>query len=79
MTRDARSLGPGSLAYGLGTMTWRTAKGEELVGHLGNTPGYSTALAVVPARHLSLAVLAVSDGRNMEQLVDQLLDAALGQ
>ena len=47
------------------------------MGHLGNTPRYSAALAVVPARHLSLAVLAVPDGRNMEQVVEQLLDAAL--
>lgn len=77
MTEGARDLGPGRLRYGLGTMSWRTANGVELVGHLGNTPGYSTALAVVPARHLSIAVLAVYDGRNMEQLVDQVLDAVL--
>jgi D-alanyl-D-alanine carboxypeptidase len=77
MTDGARDLGPGRFRYGLGTMTWRTANGVELVGYTGNTPGYSSALAVVPARHLSLAVLALHEGRDMELVVDQLLAAAL--
>jgi D-alanyl-D-alanine carboxypeptidase len=77
MTDGAQKVDGASFRYGLGTMTYRTGNGFEVIGHFGNIVGYSTALAVVPARHLSLAVLALREDRNIELIVEHLLDAAL--
>jgi CubicO group peptidase (beta-lactamase class C family) len=77
LTDGAQRVDGGSFRYGLGTYTYRTGNGFEVVGHFGGIGGYSTALAVVPARHLSLAVLALRDDRNMELIVEHLLGAAL--
>jgi hypothetical protein len=62
---------------GWGRRPTRPATGFDVVGHSGGIGGYSTALPVVPARHLSLAVLALRDDRNIELIVEHLLDAAL--
>jgi len=77
MTDGAEEVAGENFRYGLGTMTYRTGNGFEVVGHFGNIGGYSAALAVVPARHLSLAVLTLRNDRNMELIVEHLLDAAL--
>jgi D-alanyl-D-alanine carboxypeptidase len=49
---------PGN-GYGLGTKIWQPEHGGTLVGHDGDTPGYSGTLAVDPAAQVSIVVLAV--------------------
>ncbi|HYN65285.1 MAG TPA: serine hydrolase [Ornithinibacter sp.] len=55
-TREMRES-PGDSWYGLGT--WRVGDdrwGVEVVGHLGELPGYRTVLAVLPEHRVSIAI-----------------------
>ncbi len=55
-TREMRES-PGDTWYGLGT--WRVGDnrwGVEVVGHLGELPGYRTVLAVLPEQRVSIAI-----------------------
>jgi D-alanyl-D-alanine carboxypeptidase len=50
---------PPGVEYGLGTMVFEGLSTDPTYGHLGDFPGYTSILAVVPARHLSAALLVV--------------------
>lgn len=75
---DAQLAGVGA-SYGLGTMRFRTAFGLDAVGHVGDVDGYSSVLAVVPQRHLAVAVLVVGDGKDTWSFVERVVAAALAR
>jgi len=60
--------------YGLGTMIISgLARTDLLVGHLGGINGYTTLLAVDPARQLSIAILTVgTGGPALDDLIEQV-------
>jgi D-alanyl-D-alanine carboxypeptidase len=68
---------PGALAadrgYGLGTMVFSGLSPEPAYGHSGEDPGYTTLLAVIPARHLAAAVLIPDHGRDTDSIMRDLL------
>ena len=70
------SVAPGR-GYGLGTMVFMGLSPDATYGHSGLDPGYTSLLAVVPARHLAAAVLIPDSGRDTESIMRDLL-AVLG-
>jgi D-alanyl-D-alanine carboxypeptidase len=64
-----------SVGYALGTMVFYQLSTDAAYGHEGGGPASSSILVVVPARHLSLAVLAPEEGRDLEPIVSDLLRA----
>ena len=64
--------------YGLGTgSTHLTHRGLMVVGHLGELPGYSTALGVQRENALSIAVLANDDHVRADLVLDALATVIL--
>src|SRR5665811_1340156 len=63
--------------YGLGTMVFMGLSPDATYGHSGLDPGYTSLLAVVPARHLAAAVLIPDSGRDTESIMRDL-PAVLG-
>jgi D-alanyl-D-alanine carboxypeptidase len=63
--------------YALGTMVFSGLCSDATYGHSGADPGYTTLLAVVPARHLAAAVLIPDNGRDTDSIMRDLL-AVLG-
>jgi D-alanyl-D-alanine carboxypeptidase len=59
--------------YGLGTMVFMRLCTDATYGHSGSDPGYTTLLAVVPARHLAAAVLIPDNGRDTDSIMRDLL------
>ena len=59
--------------YGLGTMVFTGLCTDTAYGHSGADPGYTTLLAVVPARHLAAAVLIPDNGRDTDSIMRDLL------
>jgi CubicO group peptidase (beta-lactamase class C family) len=64
-----------SVGYALGTMVFYQLSTDAAYGHEGSGPASSSILVVVPARHLSLAVLAPEEGRDLEPIATDLLRA----
>jgi D-alanyl-D-alanine carboxypeptidase len=62
-----------STGYGLGTMVFLSLSTDVTVGHAGGDPGYTTLLAVIPARHLSVALLIPQEGRDTYTIMRNLL------
>ena len=59
--------------YGLGTMVFLGLCTDPTYGHSGADPGYTTLLAVVPARHLAAAVLIPDTGRDTNSIMRDLI------
>jgi D-alanyl-D-alanine carboxypeptidase len=74
---SVENIAPG-IGYGLGTMVFPGLGTETAYGHLGQDAGYSALMAVVPARHLAVAVLIPESDRPTELIARDLL-AALRQ
>lgn len=66
------NISPG-VGYGLGTMIFMGLSTDPAYGHLGEGPGYTTLMAVIPARHLAAAVLIPEGGRHPEAIMRDLL------
>lgn len=64
-----------STGYALGTMVFYQLSTDPAYGHQGGGPASSSILVVVPARRLSLAILAPEEGRNTDQIATELLRA----
>jgi D-alanyl-D-alanine carboxypeptidase len=64
-----------SIGYALGTMVFYQLSTDPAYGHEGGGPASTSILVVVPARHLSLAVLVPEEGRNLDTIVTDLLRA----
>jgi D-alanyl-D-alanine carboxypeptidase len=71
---SVENIRPG-VGYGLGTMVFPGLGTDAAYGHAGQDAGYSALLAVVPARHLAVAVLIPDSGRPTELIVRDLLAA----
>jgi hypothetical protein len=54
-------------------MLFATLGAEDAFGHSGNDVGYSSLLAVLPARHLSIAVLVPDENNDVAAIVRDLL------
>ena len=67
-------LFPG-LGYALGTMVFSDLATDPGYGHEGSGPASTSILVVVPARHLSLAILMSEEDRHPEDQVRDLLHA----
>lgn len=68
---------PGDGWYGLGT--WRVGDnrwGVEVVGHLGELPGYRTVLAVLPEQRVSIAIIFTTGSAETAPYVPLLAKAA---
>ncbi|BAJ26140.1 MULTISPECIES: serine hydrolase domain-containing protein [Kitasatospora] len=74
---DADGLDSGGLGYGLGRVFQRTADGAVLSSHGGGMGGVASMMLDVPARGLSLAVLANSTDKTARDAVFRYLTAAL--
>lgn len=63
--------------YGLGTMRFSSAFGTigEAFGHRGNAPGYTSLLAVIPSRRISVAVLLADGNKNVDAVMSKFLTA----
>jgi D-alanyl-D-alanine carboxypeptidase len=73
----ATPAGPGQIAdgyrYGLGTMLFSQTLGlGDTVGHIGYTAGAQSILAVVPGRHIAVAVLIADDDKSVTGPVQDL-------
>lgn len=75
MTQETPGTVFPGVGYGLGTMLFYTVGTETTVGHSGRSPAYSSMLAVIPARHLSAAILIPDPDRNTEAVIQDLFDA----
>jgi len=64
-----------TVGYGLGTMLYLDAGTETTVGHSGQSPAYSSMLAVIPARHLSAAILIPDEERDTYAIMADLFAA----
>jgi D-alanyl-D-alanine carboxypeptidase len=64
-----------SIGYGLGTMVFLGLSTDVTVGHSGGDPGYTTFLAVSPARHLAVALLIPQENRETYTIMRNLLEA----
>jgi D-alanyl-D-alanine carboxypeptidase len=62
-----------TVGYGLGTMLFLDVGTETTVGHSGQSPAYSSMLAVIPARHLSAAILIPDEERDTYAVMADLL------
>jgi D-alanyl-D-alanine carboxypeptidase len=71
---SVENIAPG-IGYGLGTMVFPGLGPDVAYGHAGEDAGYSALLAVVPARHLAVAVLVPESGRPTELIVRDLIAA----
>jgi D-alanyl-D-alanine carboxypeptidase len=71
---SAGTVFPG-VGYGLGTMLFLGLGTETTVGHSGRSPAYSSMLAVIPARHLSAAILIPDEERDTEAIMEDLFAA----
>ncbi|MFC0624666.1 serine hydrolase domain-containing protein [Kribbella deserti] len=67
----------GSSEYGLGTMRFSSTLGPlgDAFGHRGNAPGYTSLLAVIPTRRLSVAVLLADGNKNVDAVMTKFLTA----
>lgn len=75
MTQEsAGTVFPG-VGYGLGTMLFLAVGTETNVGHTGRSPAYSSMLAVIPAPHLSAAILIPDEERDTEAIMEDLFAA----
>jgi D-alanyl-D-alanine carboxypeptidase len=75
MTQEsAGTVFPG-VGYGLGTMLFLAVGTETTVGHSGRSPAYSSMLAVIPARHLSAAILIPDELRDTAAIMEDLFAA----
>ena len=63
------------LGYALGTMVFTDLATDPGYGHEGSGPASSSILVVVPARHLSLAILIPEENRHPEEQARELLHA----
>jgi D-alanyl-D-alanine carboxypeptidase len=74
MTRQPpnEDIFPG-VGYGLGTMVFAGLSTDATYGHEGASPGYTTLLAVIPARHLAAAVLVPAGGKRLDTIMRNLL------
>jgi D-alanyl-D-alanine carboxypeptidase len=70
----AGNVFPG-IGYGLGTQLFSGLATDATVGHIGENPGYTSMLAVVPARHLSAAILIPEENRKVLVIMRNLLAA----
>jgi D-alanyl-D-alanine carboxypeptidase len=73
MTQPSKGAIATGIGYGLGTMVFTGLSAEPTYGHGGLDPGYTTLLAVVPARHLAAAVLIPENGRDTSSIMRDLL------
>ena len=73
MTQPSKGTIATGIGYGLGTMVFTKLSTEPTYGHGGLDPGYTTLLAVVPARHLAAAVLIPENGRDTNSIMRDLL------
>jgi D-alanyl-D-alanine carboxypeptidase len=73
MTQPSKGGIAADRGYGLGTMVFTGLSPEPAYGHSGADPGYTTLLAVVPARHLAAAVLIADNGRDTDSIMRDLL------
>jgi D-alanyl-D-alanine carboxypeptidase len=64
-----------TVGYGLGTMLFLDVSTETTVGHSGTSPAYSSMLAVIPARHLSAAILIPDEERDTYAVMADLFAA----
>ena len=62
--------------YGFGWFLWNTAKGERVIWHDGDNPGYKTMFRRYPDRDLTLIVLSNNYPAGFDRLIGQL-EAAL--
>jgi D-alanyl-D-alanine carboxypeptidase len=69
---SGENISPG-LGYGLGTMVFMGMTTDATYGHLGQDPGYTTLLAVVPARRLAAVLLMPGEKRDVEPMMRDLL------
>jgi len=69
---STRGIAP-DRGYGLGTMVFMALCTDATYGHSGADPGYTTLLAVVPARHVAAAVLIPDIGRDTDSIMRDLL------
>ena len=67
-------LFPG-VGYGLGTMVYTDLATDPGYGHGGSGPASTSILVVVPARHLSLAILIPEENRQPQEQARDLLHA----
>jgi CubicO group peptidase (beta-lactamase class C family) len=59
--------------YGLGTMLFsRTLGLGDAFGHTGHAPGAQSILAVVPGRHIAVAILIFDDDKTVTGPVQDL-------
>ena len=68
---SAEEVFPG-VGYGLGTMLFSTLSTERAVGHIGSDIAYSSMVAVLPSRHLSVSLL-IPEATNQVQLIMRTL------
>jgi D-alanyl-D-alanine carboxypeptidase len=65
------------IGYGLGTMDLPGLSTDAAYGHLGQDPGYTALLAVLPARRLAAVVLIPEENRSVETIMRDLLAVRL--
>jgi D-alanyl-D-alanine carboxypeptidase len=71
---SAMTTGEGE--YGLGTERFSQSLGlGDAYGHYGQAPGYSTMLAVVPERRISVALLMAADDKRTGPVMTDLMTA----
>ena len=63
--------------YGLGVGKAQTSTGDEVWGHFGQGPGFVTSVSHMPAKHMTVAVLASGEG-DLLSITKLLADTALG-
>jgi D-alanyl-D-alanine carboxypeptidase len=62
-----------SKGYGLGTTVYLSLSTDPTYGHNGGSPGYTSLLAVIPARHLAAAMLIPAGGKLPDEIMRELL------
>lgn len=69
----------GAITYGLGWFQNRQ-RGEEVVYHGGDLPGFQSNVVLVPSRHLGFAVLTNNDSTNSRPAFENaILDRLIGE
>jgi CubicO group peptidase (beta-lactamase class C family) len=64
--------------YGLGTFLFTTRFGNYTAyGHPGELPDYTTMLVAVPERRLSVALMVADGGKDADQMIGELIRAAV--
>lgn len=64
--------------YGLGLYLW-TVRGEPMIGHTGQIDGFTSMVAYLPSRDVTLVVLANDDAFDAQTLGRRLAAIAVGQ